>query len=148
MTNAIYLTTTEPYSGKSIIALGLVNLLAGKTARIAFLKPVISSEGTEKDSHIETIAGHFNLTTPYKDMYVFTRSELLKHINAGNEAYVIDTIIDRFKRLQEQHDFVVVEGTDFVDANTNVEFDGNISIARNLGIPTALIVKGEGKTVT
>jgi hypothetical protein len=29
MTNAIYLTTTEPYSGKSIIAIGLMNLLSG-----------------------------------------------------------------------------------------------------------------------
>ena len=45
MTNAIYLTTTEPYSGKSIIALGVVNLLAGKTEKIAYFKPIISSEG-------------------------------------------------------------------------------------------------------
>jgi len=147
MTNAIYLTTTEPYSGKSIIALGLVNLLAGKTEKIAYFKPVISSEGNEKDSHLITIAGHFNLGTSYKDMYVFTRSEVIKHINAGNEAYVIDTIIDRFKRLQEHYDFVVVEGTDFKDNNTNIEFDGNITIAKNLGIPAAIIVKGEGKSV-
>ena len=31
MTNAIYLTTTEPFSGKSIIALGLMNFLMGKS---------------------------------------------------------------------------------------------------------------------
>ena len=147
MTNAIYLTTTEPYSGKSIIALGLVNLLAGKTEKIAYFKPVISSEGKEKDSHLDTISNHFNLGIPYRDMYVFTRNEVIKHINAGNEAYLIDTIIDRFKRLQEQHDFVVVEGTDFMGTTTNVEFDGNISIAKNLGIPAAIIVKGEGKSV-
>lgn len=147
MTNAIYLTTTEPYSGKSIIALGLVNLLAGKTEKIAYFKPVISSDGTEKDSHLNTISSHFNLNTPYKEMYVFTRNEVVKHINAGNEAYIIDTIIDRFKKIQERHDFVVVEGTDFMGSTTNVEFDGNISIAKNLGIPAAIIVKGEGKSV-
>jgi len=147
MTNAIYLTTTEPYSGKSIIALGVVNLLAGKTEKIAYFKPVISSEGIEKDSHLDTILNHFNLNLAYKDMYVFTRNEVIKHINAGNEAFVIDTIIDRFKRLQERFDFVVVEGTDFKDDTTNFEFDGNISIAKNLGIPAALIVKGEEKSV-
>ncbi len=147
MTNAIYLTTTEPYSGKSIIALGLVNLLAGKTEKIAYFKPVISREGNEKDSHLEMMAGHFNLSAPYKDMFVFTRNEVVKQINAGNEAYIIDTIIDRFKQLQEKFDFVVVEGTDFMGGSTNVEFDGNISIAKNLGIPAALIVKGEGKSV-
>jgi phosphate acetyltransferase len=147
MTNAIYLTTTEPYSGKSIIALGLVNLLAGKTEKIAYLKPVISREGNEKDSHLEMIASHFNLSAPYKDMFVFTRNEVVKQINAGNESYIIDTIIDRFKQLQERFDFVVVEGTDFMGGSTNIEFDGNISIAKNLGIPAAIIVKGEGKSV-
>lgn len=147
MTNAIYLTTTEPYSGKSIIALGLMNLLAGKTEKIAYFKPVISREGNEKDSHLEMIASHFNLSAPYSEMYVFTRNEVVKQINAGNEAYIIDTIIDRFKQVQEKYDFVVVEGTDFMGGSTNVEFDGNISIAKNLGIPAAVIVKGEGKSV-
>ena len=147
MTNAIYLTTTEPYSGKSIIALGLVNLLAGKTAKIAYFKPVISSEGPEKDNHLDTIATHFKLDTAYKDMYVFTRNEVVKYINAGNEAYLIDTIIEKFKKLQERYDFVVVEGTDFMGGNTNLEFDGNISFAKNLGIPAVIIVKGEGKSI-
>jgi phosphate acetyltransferase len=147
MTNAIYLTTTEPYSGKSIIALGLMNLLVAKTEKLAYFKPVISREGSEKDGHLETIASHFKLSASYNEMFVFTRSEVIKHINAGNESYIIDTIIDRFKNLQERYDFVVVEGTDFMGGSTNVEFDGNISIAKNLGIPTAIIVKGEDKSV-
>ena len=147
MTNAIYLTTTEPYSGKSIIALGLINLLAGKTEKIAYFKPVISRESGEKDSHLQTMAKHFNLNAPYEDMFVFTRNEVVKQINAGNEAYIIDTIIDRFKKLQERYDFVVVEGTDFMGGSANVEFDGNISICKNLGIPAALIVKGENKSI-
>jgi phosphate acetyltransferase len=146
MTNAIYLTTTEPYSGKSIIALGLVNLLASKTEKIGYFKPVIS-EGAEKDRHLDTISSHFNLNIPYQDMYAFTRNEVFKLLNAGNEATFIDTVIERFKRLQEKNDFVVVEGTDFMGASTNQEFDGNISIAKNLGIPAAIIVKGEGKSV-
>lgn len=147
MTNAIYLTTTEPYAGKSIIALGLMNLLAAKTEKIAYFKPVISRESTEKDNHLEMMASHFNIHLPYNDMYVFTRNQVVQQINAGKEAVVIDSIIDRFKKLQEHHDFVVVEGTDFMGGSTNIEFDGNISIAKNLGIPAAIIVKGEGKSV-
>ncbi|HMG94010.1 MAG TPA: phosphate acetyltransferase [Chryseolinea sp.] len=148
MTNAIYLATTEPYSGKSIISLGLVNLLVGKAAKIAFFKPVISSEGPEKESHIDSIASYFNLSEPYENMFVFTRSEVIKHINAGNEAYIIDSIIGRFKQLQESHDFVVVEGTDFIGGSAIGEFGGNISIAKNLGIPAAIILNGQGKSVS
>src|SRR5690349_4446948 len=101
MTNAIYLNTTEPYTGKSIIALGLVNLLTGKSEKIAYFKPVISGEGNKKDRHLDTISGYFNLNIPYQDMFAFARNEVVKHFNSGNEAHVIDTIIERFKRLQE-----------------------------------------------
>jgi phosphate acetyltransferase len=146
MTNAIYLTTTEPYSGKSIIALGLMNLLASRTEKIAYFKPVISSDRPEQDSHLFTIASHFKLGTPYNDMFVFTRKELVKYLNSGKETFIIDSIINKFKQLQESHDFVVVEGTDFTNI-TNEEFDINISIAENLGIPVAIIVRADGKPV-
>ena len=147
MTNAIYLTTTEPYSGKSVIALGLMNLISGKTEKIAYFKPIIIDSGNEKDNHLETMIKQFGLSTPYKDMYAFTRSEVVKHRDAGNEAFMIDTIIDKFKKLQENNAFVVVEGADFMGRSTNLEFDDNITIAKNLGIPVILIVKGEAKTV-
>jgi len=148
MTNAIYLTTTEPFSGKSIFALGLMNLLASKTEKIAFFKPVISCDRPEQDNHLQTIVTHFNLTTDYTEMYAFTLNEIIRLINAGKEAFIIDAIIDKFKRLQERFDFVVVEGTDFTGGSFSVEFDGNISIAKNLGVPVALVVNGAGKTMS
>jgi phosphate acetyltransferase len=129
-----------------MIALGLVNLLSSKTERIAYFKPVISSTGGNPDQRLEMMRSHFNLQVPYNEMYVFTRSEAMKHLNSGNEAIFIDTIIERFKQLQEKNDFVVVEGTDFMSGNTNVEYDGNITIAKNLGIPAAIITNGQGKS--
>ncbi len=147
MTNAVYLSTTEPFSGKSIISLGLVNLLASKTEKIAYFKPVVSVPGNTTDRRLELIRSHFHLATPYQDMYVFDRNQALQYVNSGNDAHLIDTIIDRFKRLQEQNDFVVVEGTDFMGSTTNVEYDHNITIAKNLGIPAAIILNGQGKSV-
>ncbi|MBY0479791.1 MAG: phosphate acetyltransferase [Chitinophagaceae bacterium] len=146
MTNAIYLTTTEPYSGKSIIALGLMNLISGRTEKLAYFKPIISSTGEERDNHLDTMIRQFGLSTPYEDMYAFTREEVIKHRNEGNEAFMIDKIIEKFKKLQESNEFVVVEGADFMGRSTNLEFDDNITIAKNLGIPVVLIVKGEGKS--
>lgn len=147
MTNAIYLTTTEPFSGKSIFALGLVNLLASKTDKIGYLKPIVAGSKKEKDRRLELIAKQFSLHQTYEEMYVFTRKKAIKEINNGNETFLIDTIIERFKELQESCDFVVVEGTDFLGVGTNVEFDGNISIAKNLGIPAAIIINCSGKSI-
>jgi phosphate acetyltransferase len=146
MTNAIYLTTTEPFSGKSIFALGLVNLLASKTDKIGYLKPIIVGGKKEKDRRLELIANQFGLHQSYDEMYVFTRKKAIKEINKGNEAFLIDSIIERFKALQEFCDFVVVEGTDFLEAGTNIEFDGNISIAKNLGIPAAIVMNCSHKS--
>jgi phosphate acetyltransferase len=140
MTNAIYLTTTEPFSGKSIIALGLMNLLASKTDKLAYFKPIVSGGMKDKDRRLELIKEHFKLGQSYDEMFVFSRKKAIKEINKGNEAFLIDSIIGHFKKLQEKADFTVVEGTDFLDVNTNVEFDGNISIAKNLGIPAAIIL--------
>lgn len=147
MTNAIYLATTEPYSGKSTIALGLMNLLASRAEKIAYFKPIISGDQPEKDSHLHTIKTHFKLSTGYDSMYVFTRKELVKHLNAGKETLVIDSIINKFKQLQESHEFVVVEGTDFTNV-TNEEFDINIAIAENLGIPVGIIVRTDSKALS
>jgi phosphate acetyltransferase len=124
-----------------------MNLLAGKTAKIAYFKPVVSTHRNQIDTHLDTIARHFQLAAPYDQMYAFTRDEVVKYLNAGKEAHIIDTVIDKFKKLQEKNDFVVVEGTDFMGGATNMEYDGNITIAKNLGLPVAIIVKGEGKTV-
>lgn len=140
MTNAIYLTTTEPFSGKSIFALGLVNLLASKTDKISYFKPIVTVKKNERDRRLELIKQHFKLALPYEDMYAFTIDKAFKEINRNNEAGLIDTIIDKFQRIRENSDFVVVEGTDFAGVTTNLEFNGNVAIAKNLGIPAAIIL--------
>ncbi len=147
MTNAIYLTTTEPFSGKSIFSLGLMSLLAGKTDKLAYFKPLITVGKKEKDRRLQLIKQHFNLALPYEDMFAFTVEKAFKEINRKNEAYLIDTIIDKFQRIRESSDFVVVEGTDFAGISTNVEYNGNVSIAKNLGIPAAIILNCAHKSI-
>lgn len=148
MTNAIYLTTTEPFSGKSIFALGLVNLLASKTDKIAYFKPIITVKKREKDRRLQLIKQHFRLALPYEDMFSFTIEKAFKEINRKNESFLIDTIIEKFQRIQENSDFVVVEGTDFAGNSNNVEYNGNVSIAKNLGIPAAIILNCAGKSIS
>ncbi len=77
MSKAIYIASTEPYSGKTLIALGLMNLLADKTKKLAYFKPVINEPPEKgKDIHIETITSHFGLNIEYQDMFAFTREQV------------------------------------------------------------------------
>lgn len=146
MSNAIYIASSEPNCGKSVAVLGLMNMLAGKTKKVAYFKPIIhESPSVKKDIHIETIVAHFGITTEYAEIFAFTREEVLRFRNEDKNALVIDTIIAKYKKLEESHDFVIVEGADIVaDAGVAFEFDMNIEIAKNLSIPVMIISSAHG----
>ncbi|MGA9638851.1 phosphate acetyltransferase [Flavobacterium sp.] len=148
MNKAIYVATSEFNSGKSIITLGLMSMLIGKTARVGYFRPIIEDfqEG-KMDNHIETVLSHFNLDIDFEDAYAITKSKLIKKKNKGKIGEVLDLIIEKFKHLEEQYDFVLVEGTSFSGEGTVIELDMNVLIAKNLGIPAIIVGSGVGKTL-
>jgi phosphate acetyltransferase len=147
MTKSVFIATSEPYSGKSIVALGLINMLLGKAQKIGYFKPVINCDPREKkDPHIETIVEHFGLPINYEDTYAFTRRKAMRQIEADSQGEMINTIISKYKKLEDEYDFTVIEGSDFVGEGAAFEFDLNVSIARNLSAPVILVVSGENRT--
>jgi phosphate acetyltransferase len=146
MTKAVFIATAEPYSGKSLVALGLVNLLLGQARKVGYFKPIIDHDPAEQpDPHLDTIVRHFQLPPPAAT-YAYTRPEALRLLEAGAQGELIDAVIHKFKQWEEQYDFTVVEGSDFVGAGTAIEFDANVSIAKNLGVPVILVASGAGKS--
>ena len=148
MNKAIYIATSEANSGKSIVALGLMRMLLGKTAKVGYFRPIIDDlkEG-EKDNHINTITSHFDLNIKCEDAYAFTRTQFINKRNKGKEGEIFDVIIDKYKALEEKNDFMLVEGTDFSGEGSAIELDANILIAKNLGIPAIIVSSGVGKTL-
>ncbi|MGY6650295.1 phosphate acetyltransferase [Wenyingzhuangia sp. IMCC45574] len=143
MSKAIYIAASHSNSGKSIVTLGLMRILLGKTTKVGYLKPIITKDKNHKDFHIETILSHFDLDIDYDDAYVFTGKEVIAKRNQGKGGDVIDTIIKRYKKMESKYDFVLVEGTDFEGDATSYESDLNVEIAKNLGIPALLISKAK-----
>lgn len=147
MTKNVFIASAEPYSGKSIVALGLVNMLLGKAQKVAYFKPIINPDPKEKkDVHIDTILSYFNLTTAYSDSYAFTREKAMRLLEMENQAELIDTVISKVKKLEETNDFVILDGSDFVGDGTAFEFENNSNIAKSLGSPVIIVVSGENKS--
>ena len=148
MSKAIYIATSDHNSGKSIITLGLMSILIGKTAKVGYFRPIIEDfvDG-EVDNHIETVLSYFNLDIKFEDAYAITKSRLIKKKNKGKIGEVLDLIIEKYKKLEERFDFVLVEGTSFTGEGTSIELDLNVLIAKNLGIPTIIVGSGVGKTL-
>ena len=56
MSKGVYVATIEPNSGKSVVVLGLMRMLLGKTAKVGYFRPIIDdNEEGEMDNHINTV---------------------------------------------------------------------------------------------
>lgn len=147
MTKTIFIATTEPYSGKSIIALGIVNMLLAKARKVGYFKPIINEDPRGKrDVDIETIVHHFGLPIAYEDTYAFTRQQAMRQMEGENRGDLINTVIRKVKKLEETYDFTVIEGSDYLGEGTAFEFETNVSIAKNLNAPVVMVISGENKT--
>lgn len=148
MTKALYIATLESHSGKSLVVLGLMQLLLGKMAKVGYFRPVIDDvKKGEVDNHINTVVSHFGLDVAPEEAYALTQSQVVDMFNDGRQGDILDTIIAKYKQLEEHFDFILVEGSDFSSDGSIIEFDLNIDIAKNLGIPVILIDNARGKNL-
>ncbi|SFT00615.1 phosphate acetyltransferase [Zhouia amylolytica] len=147
MNKGLYIATLEANSGKSLIALGLMQTLLAKTPRVGYFRPIINDpKDQNKDNHIDTVLSFFNVEIPYEKTYAYTVSEVVQKRNEGKTGEVLDNIIQKYKEVEENFDFVLVEGSDFSGETSVFEFDVNVHIAKNLGIPVIIIGSGVNKT--
>ena len=145
MSKAIYVASSESNSGKSVVTLGLMNILLGKISKIAYFRPVIRENDDKKeDIYIQTMLTHFGIETPYNDCFAFTYNEFLRYRSENNNSFLIDTIINKYKKLEDAYDFVLVDGMDFEGDGASFEFSSNVEIAKNLSIPMILVSKASG----
>jgi phosphate acetyltransferase len=146
MNRSVYVITPTAQSGKLLISLGLMQMLQRTTTKVAYFKPLIDSH-EPKDNHIDTILTHFKINMAYEDAYAFTRSELSEMENQGKLNEVYETIINKYKKLEEQFDFVLVEGSDFKEEGSVFEADFNASVAQSLAMPVLLVTRDSFATV-
>jgi phosphate acetyltransferase len=150
MSDNLFITATEARSGKSAIALGVMELLLRNVGTVGFFRPLINGDAAVKkvmDHDINLIASHYKLESPYSDMYAYTTSEANSLISLGQYEQLLEGIVTKYKELEEKHDFVLCEGTDFVGSTSAFEFDINAEISNNLGSPVLLVANAHQKTV-
>jgi len=149
MSNNLYVTATETRSGKSVISLGVIELLLSSVGRVGFFRPFINVDPATniKDNDINLISSYYNLETPYEEMYAYTLKEADSLIALGKQEELLEGIFNKYTEIKKHHDFVFCEGTDFEGSTSAFEFDINAEIANNLGCPVLLVANAHQKTV-
>jgi phosphate acetyltransferase len=141
----LYITTVEAQSGKSAITLGVMQLLLSGLQRVAFFRPIILQD-EDLDNDINLVLNYFNLDIPYESTYAYTLRQARDLINQGKHDQLMDTILSKYKELEKNYDWVLVEGTDFQATASSFEFDINAEIADNLGCPLFIVLNSLGKS--
>jgi phosphate acetyltransferase len=133
---AVYLTAMGPASGKSIVALGLVELLSRRVSRVGFYRPIVQRV---PDNDLELIRSRYQMPDE-RIGYAYTAEERTRA--GGATSAGMERVVARFRAIEAASDFVVVEGTDFTGASSPVELEVNARIAQHLGAPVVAVVDG------
>lgn len=147
MNRSVYVTTTSTNSGKSLVSLGIMQMVIRRTPNVAYFRPIIDNldEGA-KDNHIATMISYFNLDQNYDEAYAFTKNEIIDYQNNGKLDDAYDLIIQKYKNLESKFDFVLIDGTDLSSESNSLDYDLNVVIAKSLNIPVVLVIKDSFKS--
>ncbi|MCB9134148.1 MAG: phosphate acetyltransferase [Anaerolineales bacterium] len=149
MTNSLYLTTTEPRCGKSLVSLGICNLLLRKTGRVGVFRPIIDRKDVDDhDKNIELLVKHFGLKMDYEDTFAYFEREAIDLMGQGKMEEIIDTVIQKYKALESRYDFILIIGSDFEGEESAFEVELNAQIAKNLGAPVLIVSRGDKREVS
>ncbi len=139
MARSLYITSSEGDTGKSTIALGMVDLLSRTVRRVGVFRPVARSSD-QRDYVLEVLLAHDGVDLSYEQCVGVTYED----VHADPEA-ALARIVTRYHDMARECDAVVVVGTDYTDVVGPTELAYNARIAANLGAPVLLVVRGTGR---
>jgi phosphate acetyltransferase len=135
----IYITAMGPYSGKSVVALGFMEMLSARLQRVGFFRPIIRTGG-EPDPQIELMRHRYQLELGYSEMHGPTADDVTALIAHGAHEEIEKRVLTAYKGLERRCDFVVCEGSDFLGSAPALDFDLNANLANQLGCPVLVVV--------
>ena len=145
MERNVYLTAIEPGSGKSAVALGVMEALAS-LGRVGYFRPIVAG-GEQPDNDIELIRRRYRLPQTYEESFGAVVDDLRAMSDRGQYEQLLKRILEAYRRLDDTTDLMLVEGSDFSEASRALEFDFNADVANHLGCPVLLVVRGSDRTV-
>ncbi len=136
---SIYVASPEGETGKSTIALGILNRLSSMVPKVGVFRPITRRE--ERDYILELLLAQSNAGLTYEECVGVTYQRL----HEDPEGAIAD-IVDRYHAVASRCDATVIVGSDYTDVATPTELAVNARIAVNLGAPVVLSVRAFDRT--
>ena len=148
MAKNLFITTTEGEGGKSLVTLGVMEMLMRKIDKVAYFRPIVQvTRNKSLSENFNLINNHFELGLQTEQMYAYTSEEAQALISSGKYDDFISGIVSKYKQLEEKYDFVLCEGTDFEDETSPFELDINARIASLISSPVLLVTRANDREI-
>jgi phosphate acetyltransferase len=144
MGRSVYVASAEGFSGKSTVALGLLEQLSRRVGKVGVFRPVVRSGSDSPDGRdyvLDLLTSHEAVTLSYEECAGVTYDDVHKDPSAA-----LDRIVERYHEVADVCDVVVIVGTDYTDVGSPTEFAYNARLAANLGAPVLLVLNGFGRS--
>lgn len=136
MARSIYITSAEGHTGKSSVALGVLEALVRAVGRVGVFRPIARST-TERDYVLELLLRRVTAPLDYDECIGVTYDDVHTDPDAA-----LSEIVRRFRAVEAKCDAVVILGSDYTDVGSPTELGYNARIAANLGAPVLLVLGG------
>lgn len=138
MKNHLYILSDAKSSGKSLVALGLLEHLHKHAQRVICFRPI----SKKKDALTELLQSYFSFDEADEALYGVVLDEALPLLQQGNERELYALIFDKFKALEARYDHIIIIGTDFAFSTQELEFSLNAALANHLNASVLALLNG------
>ncbi|HEU4907976.1 MAG TPA: phosphate acetyltransferase [Propionibacteriaceae bacterium] len=143
MSRSVYVASPEGLTGKSAVALGLLDALTREVGSVGVFRPLTAtSSGKEDlDPTVDLLVNQPGIAQSYEEAIGVT-------YDAGRQDAdeALHVIVERFGQLTDRFDAILVVCSDYTDVTSGTELSFNAKIAANLGSPVVLVVHGRQRT--
>jgi phosphate acetyltransferase len=137
---SVYVASPEGETGKSTVALGMLDLLTRRVGRVGVFRPIVRS-GDRQDYVLELLLEHQGVDMPYD----LAAGVTYDRVHADPDG-AMSTIVDEYHAAAADRDAMIIIGSDYTGVGSPTEFSYNVRVAANLGAPLLLVVHGQGRS--
>jgi phosphate acetyltransferase len=143
VSRSVYVASPEGLTGKSAVALGLLDALTREVGSVGVFRPLTTtgSKSEDLDLTVDLLVNQPGIVQSYDEAIGVTYDAARQD---ADEA--LHVIVERFGQLTDRFDVILVVGSDYTDVTSGTELSFNAKIAANLGSPVVLVVHGRQRT--
>jgi phosphate acetyltransferase len=139
VSNSIYVAAPEGLTGKSMVAVGMIEALTRTVSSVGVFRPVVRS-GPE-DAILHTLLGQLGVEQTYAEAVGITYEDV--HHDADAALHVL---VEKYAEIKSRYESVVILGSDYTETTSPTELTFNARVAANLNAPVVLVVSGRNRT--